>query len=158
MTNKLTSACFTGHRAQRMPEDFDEGRIKDAVLEAIDEGYTIFWNGGATGADMLAAEVTLELRQDYPYIKLMLALPCEGQSRKWTEEQQERHAEILHRADGMVLVNPYYTPSCMAERNRYMVQRCSRLIAVWDGERRGGTWQTINMARKDGLELVTISI
>ncbi|GHU91162.1 hypothetical protein FACS1894202_12120 [Clostridia bacterium] len=158
MTSKLTTACFTGHREQRLPSGFDEGRVREAVLQAIDDGYTTFWNGGATGADMIAAEVTLDLRQNYPYISLMLALPCEGQSNKWTGEQRERHAEILRRADGMVLVNPFYTPTCMAERNRYMVERSSRLIAVWDGERRGGTWQTVNMAQKAGLEIVTLSI
>jgi uncharacterized phage-like protein YoqJ len=43
----------------------------------------------------------------------------------------------------------------MLKRNRYMVDHSSVLIAVFDGVL-GGTMQTINYARKKGLEIIEI--
>ncbi|GHV08171.1 hypothetical protein FACS1894217_10180 [Clostridia bacterium] len=155
-SDRLSTACFTGHREQRLPRDFDEGLIRKAILDAIDDGYLTFWNGGATGADTLAAEAVLELRQDHPEIELHMAIPCPNHDKMWTPEQRERLRYIMEHADGMVLVNPEYTAGCMERRNRYMVERSSRVIAIWDGERSGGTWQTVNMAEREGLEVVVV--
>lgn len=50
------------------------------------------------------------------------------------------------------------TGGCMARRNRYMVDRACRIIAVYDGEPRGGTAQTLAYAMRQGLELDILEI
>ena len=46
----------------------------------------------------------------------------------------------------------------MLRRNRYMVDRSSRLIAVYNGVPKGGTFQTLTYAIKGGLAIHTIDL
>lgn len=36
----------------------------------------------------------------------------------------------------------------MLERNRYMVDKSDYVFAIWNGERKGGTWYTMEYAKK----------
>ena len=44
----------------------------------------------------------------------------------------------------------------MLERNRFMVEHASTLLAVYNGVRRSGTGATVNYARKMGREIIVI--
>ena len=54
------------------------------------------------------------------------------------------------------MVSPSYLPDAMERRNRAMIERAERLIAVFDGKK-GGTRNTVLMAHKEGLELRILS-
>jgi len=43
----------------------------------------------------------------------------------------------------------------MAKRNRYLINGCDELIAVYDGQR-GGTMQTINFAKSSSIKVTII--
>ena len=69
---KNQTCCFTGHR--KIPLDQLESvtqRLRDAVIASIKDGYLYFGAGGALGFDTLAAQTVLDLKKDYPQIKLM---------------------------------------------------------------------------------------
>ena len=42
----------------------------------------------------------------------------------------------------------------MQKRNEYMVDKSDLVIAFWNGEESGGTWNTINYAERKGKQLV----
>ena len=42
--------------------------------------------GGALGFDTLAAQTVLEMKKEYPQLRLILVLPCENQTRGWHSE------------------------------------------------------------------------
>ena len=44
----------------------------------------------------------------------------------------------------------------MLDRNRFLVEHASTLLAVYNGERRGGTAATMRYAQKMGREIVVI--
>ena len=50
------------------------------------------------------------------------------------------------------LIQHHYDRFCMMRRNRYMVDRSARIIAVYDGTPRGGTAQTLAYALRKQLE------
>lgn len=156
------SACFSGHRPQRLPWGYDEdderhaallNRIDTAIDDAIDAGITHFFCGGALGTDTWAAEALLAKRQVIESLTLDIIIPFMGQEKRWSEHDQERYKNLLLSANGFVVLQPRYTRDCMMARNRYMVENSSRLIAVYDGDTVGGTWQTIKMAIEKGLTL-----
>ena len=162
---KEITCCFTGHRPQNLVSGFDERhdaclRVKKDldrhVKEAAADGYRVFISGMAMGVDMWAAEAVLSLKQQVPAILLVCVLPCATQAARWSGLQRTRHAKILELCDDIVTMRPVYTRACMFERNREMIERSSRVIAVYDGRRRGGTCFTVNLARREGLEIVTI--
>jgi uncharacterized phage-like protein YoqJ len=162
---KEITCCFTGHRPQHFAFGFDEQdprclRIKAQILDqtrrAAGEGYRVFVSGMALGVDLWAAEAVLALREDMPEVRLVCVLPCATQAARWASELRARHARILERCDEKVVLRLRYDRGCMFARNREMVRRSSRVIAVYDGRRRGGTAYTVGIAKAEGLEVVTI--
>lgn len=75
--NRLHTCCFTGHR-DIPPEILPAlaAKVEAEVLELIADGIRYFYAGGALGFDTLAAETVLRLRDQFPQIRLILALPC----------------------------------------------------------------------------------
>lgn len=98
----------------------------------------------------------LELKNVYPQIKLECALPCEGQSEKWTEIQRNRFLHIVRNSDIKTLLQNKYTPDCMQKRNQYMVLNSNYIIAVWNGES-GGTKNTLVYAMKLNKKIIRIN-
>ena len=57
--------------------------MKSIVIELVEKhSVTHFISGMAIGVDMIAAEIVLELKKDYPQITLECAIPCETQAVK----------------------------------------------------------------------------
>ena len=56
----------------------------------------------------------------------------------------------------MIYVSEDYYKGCMLERNRYLVDHSAKLLAVYNGERRGGTAMTVRYAKKIGREVFVI--
>jgi len=75
-------------------------------------------------------------------IKLIAAIPYEGQANKWSVEYRERYFDILAQADQEVIFQEHYTKNCMHERNRFMVDNSAYMIAVFNGDK-GGTANTL---------------
>lgn len=164
---KKNTCCFTGHRPQKLPWGYDEEwedcvklKLKLACeIEAMrKKGVTTFISGMAIGVDMWAAEIVLDLKSAYPQdtIKLIAAIPYEGQANKWSVEYRERYFDILAQADQEVIMQEHYTKSCMHERNRFTVDNSAYMIAVFNGDK-GGTANTLHYAESKGLNIVIIN-
>lgn len=76
---------FAGHR--RIPAEYLSAiseRLRDALVFYIEQGYRYFVADGALGFDTLAAQTVLNLKQQYPEIKLILVLLCKDQAARWS--------------------------------------------------------------------------
>lgn len=120
-------------------------------------GITNFISGMALGVDLDFAETVLKLRNDFP-ITLECAIPCPNQTLNWDVKDKLRYDSILKRADNVKLVSERYTAECMLKRNRYMVDKSELIIAVFNGIKKGGTWYTINYAKKENKVIVLIEL
>ena len=97
MNNKATTVCFSGHRVFQDPTADIEKKLDKAVRDCISKGAECFITGGALGFDTLAARTVIRLREEFPQIKLILALPCppQAQTLKWSAPQVAEYREIL---------------------------------------------------------------
>ena len=154
-----TRCAFTGHRPARLPWGTDESdprcltlkdRLAQALEEAYSQGFRHFLCGMAQGADLYFAEAVLSLRDRRPDVTLEAAIPYPDQAKYWPQADRDRRQAILDRCDYETEVQHGYTPGCLHRRNRYMVDRSSRLIAVYDGDPQGGTFQTLSYAMSLG--------
>lgn len=148
------TCCFTGHR--KIPLDQLESvtqRLRDAVIASIKDGYLYFGAGGALGFDTLAAQVVLNLKKDYPNIKLILVLPCKTQTRGWKQEDIEEYNRIMKAADKVVYTSHNYYNGCMQKRNRHLVDYSSLCICYLN-ETTGGTAYTVEYAKKNNLTII----
>lgn len=158
-------ACFTGHRSQKLPWRFneDDDRCKamkialcSEIEKAIMRGYTTFLCGMALGFDMICAETVIALKKRYPHIKIIGAIPCREQDSMWSTAYKARYRTLLEQLDGIRCeYDRYNGAECMLERNRFMVNNSSLMIALFNGLP-GGTKSTIDYARQQGLEIIII--
>ena len=157
------SCAFTGHRPHKFPWRYDETDSRCVALKAalteqitvlVEIGITDFFSGCADGVDCWAALIVLELRKKNPALKLHCILPHEGQDDKWSNSAQERYRFILNQADSVEYVSREYYDGCMLERNRRLVDTTGLLLAVYNGEWRGGTAATVRYARKLGRSIM----
>lgn len=154
------SCAFTGHRT--LTEE--QGRICRRLLEQliprlVRGGVDRFIAGGALGFDTLAAETLLRLRdRDHLPLSLEIAVPCVGQDARWSPAHRARYRQILSEADYVTVLAQEYYSGCMQARNRYMVDRASRLIAFYDRSKQtGGTAMTVEYAEKTGRNLFNLT-
>ena len=153
MELKNKTVCFTGHRKippKRMTSL--ARRLRTVIVELIDKGYLYFGAGGALGFDTLAAQTVLDLKTDYPQIKLILVLPCLSQADAWSSEDKDTYEHIKANADKVVYTSREYTKGCMHKRNRHLVDNSSVCVSYLT-EQTGGTAYTVNYAKEKGLRV-----
>ncbi|MBR1442450.1 MAG: DUF1273 family protein [Firmicutes bacterium] len=153
---RALTCCFTGHR-QIVDEYLTVKEIlKREIIRLIEsEGVRYFGAGGAIGFDKICSSIVLELREKYPFIKLILVLPCEEQDKYWNDGEKAYYRELKAKADKVVYVSKEYTKDCMFRRNRHLVDN-SRFCVCYCRKRNGGTEYTMNYALERGLEVVNI--
>ena len=149
MMGKKTCA-FTGHR---IVSDYIKIRevLRDKLRELINDGYTVFYNGGAIGFDAFCALEVINLKKEFN-IKLNLILPCKNQD----ERQKNIYKFILDNSDSIEYVSEEYENGCMQKRNRMLCERCDLLFAYLKRES-GGTYYTVNYAKKIGKDVFNIA-
>ncbi len=151
----LTTACFTGHRPQKIG-GYDKRhplrvavreRLRQAIGVAVAQGYRTFISGMALGVDQEAAEIVVTLRDaGVCPIKLVAALPFVGQESRWPAASQTWWNYLLARADHVEMVSAgTYSAYKMQTRNEWMVDRSRLVIAVYDGTS-GGTKNCLDYA------------
>ena len=158
--------CFTGYRPDKMPWGYDEkdyrclelkNQIEYVIEQTINDGYKIFLCGMALGFDTFCAEAVLKLKKRYKHIKLIGAIPCKDQDCNWKPEFKVRYRKLISQLDGIrCIYDTYNGYECMMERNYYMVNNSSKLIALYDGKS-GGTKRTIEYAKKRGLNMTVLN-
>ena len=156
--------CFSGHRPEKLPWRYNESderciflkkRIREACESAVEAGKTHFVCGMAKGCDTYFAEEVFYLKARYPRITVEAAIPCREQAKSWSGEQRRRYDEIVSLCDVVTVLSENYTKDCMSRRNKYMVDKSSLLISVFDGGY-GGTMQTVGFALKRGIKIIQI--
>ncbi len=160
------TACFTGHRPQSLMCGFDEthpacikikNQLERLIIGLIEKkNVTHFISGVALGVDTWAAEIVLELKDDYPNITLEAAIPCRSQADRWNIVSKKRYNRLLLLCDKVTYVNEAYTKNCMMERNIYMVDNSDYVVAVWNGKP-SGTGKTVEYEVNCGKDVFYVA-
>ena len=157
MDLRAKTCCFTGHRSLSHEEKLKVAvRLREIVAEQIEAGVVFYGAGGALGFDTLAAQTVLDMKKEYPQLRLILVLPCEDQTRRWCSEDIAVYEDIMRRSDKVVYVSREYTPDCMHRRNRHLVDQSGTCICYLTRSS-GGTAYTVDYARKKGLHVINIA-
>ena len=161
-----TTCAFTGHRPKSFPWKYDEAdsrcialkaALTGQIIELTKAGITDYYSGGADGTDCWAATAGLQLGAKNPMLKLHLILPHEGQESLWSNSAQERYHFILKQADSVQYISRDYYNGCMLDRNHRLVAAAGLLLAVYNGEPRGGTAATLRYARARSRKIIVLN-
>ncbi len=142
--------CVTGHRPERL------GSV-DAMANSfgsflINEKVDTVLVGMAEGADIQAAWACRVLGVPYHAVR-----PFYGH----VSGPHEEYFEVLGHAEKVTVLDwsqTYPGPHVYHNRNRYMVDNSEAVFAAWDGQQRGGTWQTIVYARSQGKRIYRFNV
>ncbi len=147
--------CVTGHRPSGFPFPLDDGdclleykkRLYEEVRELMEQGYRHFITGMAEGVDMDFAIAVLYYKTKFEGVTLEAALPYPRSSNVTGADPMNVKENILSKCDRISIISDVYFDGCMQKRNCYMVDHSDLVLAVWNGGRKGGTWNTIRYAR-----------
>lgn len=149
--------AFTGHRPDKLggyklpnPTYIHVCRQIDKALKEFQPDECV--SGMALGIDQWAANICVRLK-----IPFIAAIPFAGQEKMWPERSKRIYSVLLSKAASMVTISDgSYAPSKMQTRNEWMVDRCDKLIAVWDGSA-GGTGNCVKYAESIKKDIFYIS-
>lgn len=134
----------TGHRPERLQgKELEVIKWLDEKLREYQPTKAIC--GMASGVDQMYAELALKQR-----IPLAAALPYKKDWDKLHPVVQEQ----LHQADEVVYACEKYDKKGYYIRDCMMVDAADVVLAVWDGNKWGGTWNTIEYALSKGKEVI----
>lgn len=159
----MKTCAFTGNRPDKLPWGYDETdsrclsaseQILGEIFRAAEEGFGRFVCGMAQGGDTLFAEAVLFAKKTHNII-LECAVPFKNQCAHWNELSVRRYNKIIASADEVNVLSDKYTPWCMHARNRYMVDRADRIIALNYADS-GGTKYTLEYALRKNKEIICL--
>ena len=161
----LRTCCFTGHRPNKFPWGYDENNpackeyknnLREIILTLYKKGINWFIVGGAVGFDMWAGEIIIDLKKEYNDIILEVAIPCRTQDSLWPKKSKERYKNIIDNAQKLTIISHEYTNTCMHQRNEYMLKKSSVVVAGYIEGVKGGTFNTINKAKKLNKTVIVV--
>ena len=151
--------AFTGHRPEKVTGS--EGKIivelRKEILKAIDEGYRVFLTGMSRGVDLWAADIVIELRRYNKDLKLMCVIPYEGMEERWSVDWKKHYNMVCKQADHVQVLSDRYSPDVYQNRNQWLVNHSSKLIAVFNRDP-SGTGNTIQYAQEQGIPVEVIEV
>jgi len=164
---KYKTACFSGYRPEKFKFILHQGneaylalekRIENAILQAVDDGYTSFICGAAKGFDLVAGSLVVALKESWAELaslNLVAVLPFQRHGFS-SEPWRTLHQMVLSGASEVITLASKYHPQAYHVRNRYMVD-CSRLLICYYDGRKGGTEYTVKYAEEQGLAVINVA-
>lgn len=145
----------TGHRPPKLggynAETIDRlARLANSVICAREDGE-MWITGMAQGWDLAIAEACIT--QGVPF-HAGLAHP--QQDSLWPHEQKERFKRVLSHAANVTIVSDEPSKGAYHVRDHWIVMNCDELVALWNGDRVGGTWATVRSAQKQNRPMVNV--
>lgn len=150
----------TGHRPQKLGGFGSKsiGLIYDKARECVEDqisknGKEIkFITGMALGWDIGIAHACVAKK-----IPFIAAVPFIGQEKVWPDQSKKEWKELIEQAEKIVIVADAVAvvsiPLALKKRNCWIVDNCSIMTALWNGEKNGGTWHAVNYAQEKGRKV-----
>jgi len=156
--------AVTGHRPERWKTEEERAAPRVALFRALNEiAPTLLLSGMARGVDQWACGWILQTDDAYWLggghacrTKLRAVYPFYRDDARWDYAERHYRQWVVERVADQGLLESEVTVSESAHgayhaRNRYLVDNCDVLVAVYDGGP-GGTKYTVDYARKVGCE------
>ena len=149
---RANTVCVSGHR--ELGRDLDKTKLKVIFENLIINGIDTFLIGMAIGFDTLCFQILEQFRKT-KNIKIIACIPCLSQADKFDFEQKKEYDRLLSVADEKIVLSDKYTPYCMQNRNKFMVDNSACVVCYLNKEK-GGTYNTVKYAEKKGVPIINI--
>ncbi|WP_453997609.1 DUF1273 domain-containing protein [Bacillus nitroreducens] len=137
--------------------------LKKQLIPLIENGLEWVIISGQLGVELWAAELTYELQEDYPDLKLAVITPFLEQEENWNETNKEYYQFILSQADyvNSITNRKYDNPSQFRLKNAFFLDKSDALLILYDEEKDGSPRYIYGDAKKkcenENYSLITIN-
>ncbi|MBM7647947.1 putative phage-like protein YoqJ [Bacillus ectoiniformans] len=123
--------------------------LEGELRQLLDAGLEWVIINGKLGVECWAAEVTLDLKKEFPDLKLAVITPFLHQEEKWKDETKEYYHRILARADFVESVSkePYQGPWQFRNSDQFLLQKTEGLLLFYDEEKEGSSGFFLKLAK-----------
>lgn len=124
--------------------------LKMRIKELADSGTKWIVISGQPGVELWAGEVCIELKKEFPDLKLAVLVPFIGQDERYKEWVKLQYNKILEAADftGAISNRPYESPKQLQQKNDFLVSRTDGMLVLYDEETPGSPQYYLSAARK----------
>lgn len=175
---KDKSLAFTGHRYLKGQDQdaWAHGALELAVGRAVESGITWFTSGGAPYWDWWFLDACKQASKQLAGghglpdgVVISMALPFRGFLDFYAKKRRDDDIYIRnHLIDGsvepIVVVHDEPTPKARPRmlqlihaRNRWLVDNHDAVMTVYDGRKSGGTFATLQYAKKKGKPILWLN-
>jgi uncharacterized phage-like protein YoqJ len=146
----------TGHRPKDITEDHGVVLLKARVKMEYRKADRLIC-GMAAGFDLLAAKAAMQLN-----IPVTAAIPWDGHRDSIDKDWRERWDKVFEYADVKHYVNDkvpearWEYAKFLHNRNHWMVDNATHIMAYWTGKESGGTYECIKYAKSKGKLIANI--
>ncbi|MCM3781473.1 DUF1273 domain-containing protein [Neobacillus mesonae] len=145
----MKNLLVTGYRAhelgifnQNHPGiPFIKQALRAKLIPLIEEGVEWIITPGQYGVDLWACEVAVELKQQYPELKLSIISAFINPEEKWSDDKKTYYEEIMRNVDyyGVVSKQPYAGPWQFTARDELLFRKTDHILLVYDEENGPGS-------------------
>lgn len=137
----------TGHRDLKFPYEVWKGLKSDLLSVLRSNNTTTAIGGMASGWDTFFADTCIAAG-----IPFHAYVPYKGQG-----PTSPLYNSILNKSAQIIYCSQSYSQRVFLDRNDRMLDSANLLVAFWDPTiLKGGTFYTVNRARKMGMEIINL--
>lgn len=146
MKNKIV--CFAGHRHDWQNIGIED-KLKETIINLINKGYNIFYDGGKGYFDNISAKIVLNLKEKFPEIKIYKIL---------TNYNHKKDKLELSAYDGSILpeIQEIHYKQKITKKNEWMINNCDILVCHIKETYKSGAYTTFKYAQKLNKEIILI--
>ncbi len=161
MWERMKRVLVTGYKASELGifslKHPGIGIIKKAIrkqlVALLDDGLEWVIVSGQWGVELWAAEAAVELKSEYPGLRLAVITPFLEQDEKWSEEKRGLYSGVLQRADyvNSVTKTKYEGGWQFKESNKFLLRNTDGMVILYDEEKEGSPKFMKELAARQAL-------
>ncbi|MEK3764363.1 DUF1273 domain-containing protein [Solibacillus sp. FSL K6-4121] len=124
--------------------------LHNQLRTLIEDGLEWVVISGQPGVETWAAEVVLELKNEYSTLKYSIITPFLEQEKNWNEHKQAAYMNIVNNADFVTSVTkrPYEAPWQFIEKDKFIIDNTDATLLVYDEENEGSPKYVLRLIEK----------
>ena len=75
---------------------------------------------------------------------------------RYNQYSKRKYDDLLAKADQTIVLSENYYTRCFLDRDDFLVENSSMIVAYYDGRNRGGTFYTMNQAERHKVPVVNL--
>jgi uncharacterized phage-like protein YoqJ len=95
---------------------------------------------------------------DYLGLRVLGYAPCYNMDNKWPQWSRDKYQQVLDICEEVKYVyeGDYPGPWCMIKRDEAMVDDSDKVLALYNGDTKGGTYHTVTYAKKQNKPVINV--